>query len=359
VPEWTKERMQAKKKEEKVDFEDPAAVKKAVELLASAQNALPKPQLGTGTGLMGEYFDNPDFTSPKATRVDAHVGFEWNGGEAAPGVAAETFSARWTGQVQAKFSETWTFYTNSDDGVRLWVNGKKLIDNWTDHAPTVDSGTIDLKAGEKVDIKLEFFQGGGPCCITLMWSSESQEQEVVPKSQLYPPVSAGGEAKPAPAIGGKPASGVLLSAPAPGGGNGLRGEYFNNPDFTAPRLARVDPGVDCVWGGGAPAPGVDPGTFSVRWTGRVTPLHAETYTFVTATDGGVRLWVAGKLLIDNWKDHPIQEDAATIDLKAGEPVDLLLEYFHVEGDARITLVWFSRSQPREVIPAARLQPPAA
>jgi hypothetical protein len=196
VPEWTKERMQAKKKEEKVDFEDPAAVKKAVELLAAAQGAVPKQQIGTGTGLKGEYYDNPDFTNLKVTRVDPEVKFEWNGGEAAPGVAAETFSARWTGQIQAKSSETWTFYTNSDDGVRLWVNGKKLVDNWTDHAPTVDSGTIDLKAGEKVDLKLEFFQGGGPCCIILMWSSESQEQEVIPRTQLYPPA---GGAAPVPA----------------------------------------------------------------------------------------------------------------------------------------------------------------
>jgi hypothetical protein len=188
VPEWTKERMQAKKKETKIDFEDPAAVQKALEELAASKP--PAVLLGSGTGLKAEYFDNADFTNLKVTRVDPVVKFEWNGGEAAPGVAAESFSVRWTGFVQPKYSEVWTFYINSDDGVRLWVNGKQLIDNWTDHAPTVDAGTVELKAGQKYEIKMEYYQGGGPACAMLMWSSESQEQEIVPATQLYPPSEA-------------------------------------------------------------------------------------------------------------------------------------------------------------------------
>jgi len=70
-----------------------------------------------------------------------------------------TFSIRWTGKVQAKYSELTSFYTNSDDGVRLWVNGQLLIDNWNDHPTTLDKGTLQLVAGQRYDIELEILSG--------------------------------------------------------------------------------------------------------------------------------------------------------------------------------------------------------
>src|SRR5262249_802748 len=87
--------------------------------------------------------------------------------------------------VQAQYSETYTFYTESDDGVRLWVNGQLLVDNWTDHAPTENSGTIALVAGQKYDIKMEFYENGGGAGAHLLWSSASTATQAVPTSQLY------------------------------------------------------------------------------------------------------------------------------------------------------------------------------
>jgi hypothetical protein len=189
LTELTSEKLRSRRKEDRIDFEDAAGVQKALGDLAAARSVAPKPDLGDGTGLKAEYYDKPDFKHLNVTRVDPVVTFEWNGGEAAPGVAAKSFSVRWTGQVQPKYSDAWTFYTKSDDGVRLWVDGKRLIDNWTDHAPTVDSGTIDLKAGQRYEIRMDYYQDGGPACAILMWSCERQEQEVIPQSQLYPPPS--------------------------------------------------------------------------------------------------------------------------------------------------------------------------
>jgi hypothetical protein len=185
-----------RRKEAPVDLEDAASVKAQFEAFAAAAAAVPKPQLGSGTGLKAEYYDTPDFTSLKVTRIDPQVKFTF-AGEAAPGVAAETFSVRWTGTVQPKYSGAWTFYTRSDDGVRLWVDGKPLVNNWTDHGATVDAGTIELKAGRKYEIKMEYYQGGGEACAFLEWSCDSQEQEVIPASQLYPPA--------VPAAAGTPA----------------------------------------------------------------------------------------------------------------------------------------------------------
>ena len=141
-----------------------------------------------GTGLRGQYYDNSNFTNLKVTRTDATVNFTWTGSPAA-GVGADTFSVRWTGQVQARFSQTYTFYTTSDDGVRLWVNGVQIINNWTNHSATENSGTITLVANQKYDILMEHYDNTGTAVAKLSWSSASQAKQIIPQIQLYPTVT--------------------------------------------------------------------------------------------------------------------------------------------------------------------------
>src|SRR6478609_6498572 len=74
------------------------------------------------------------------------------------------------------------------------------------------------------------------------------------------------------------------------------GTYFNNSDLTVPVVTQSDPQINFDWGKGSPASGVDPSTFSVRWTGKIKPAFSETYTFTTTADDGVRLWVNGQLI---------------------------------------------------------------
>jgi hypothetical protein len=115
------------------------------------------------------------------------VNFDWGNGSPDASIEADTFSVRWAAQVQPRYSETYTFYTTSDDGVRLWVNDQRLIDNWTGHSPTENSGTITLTAGQKYDIKMEYYEGGVTAVAKLLWSSPSQAKEVIPQSRLYSP----------------------------------------------------------------------------------------------------------------------------------------------------------------------------
>ena len=110
------------------------------------------------------------------------MNFNWASGSPGSGIGVDHFSARWTGQVEALFSQTYTFYTSSDDGVRLWVNGQQVINNWTDHGPTENRGKIALAAGQKYDIRLEFYENGGGATATLSWSSASQPKQIIPAS---------------------------------------------------------------------------------------------------------------------------------------------------------------------------------
>jgi len=140
---------------------------------------------GAGTGLTGDYYDNIDFTSYVLTRVDATVNFNWGSGSPDPSIGADTFSVRWTGQVEPLYSETYTFYTTSDDGVRLWVDSQLVVDSWIDQGPTEHSGTIALTAGVKYDIQMDYYENGGGAVAELRWSSASQAKEIIPQSQLF------------------------------------------------------------------------------------------------------------------------------------------------------------------------------
>jgi glucose/arabinose dehydrogenase len=145
---------------------------------------------GAGTGLSATYFDNIDFTGPTVARIDPVVDFTWTAGSPAPSIGADTFSARWTGGVEAPFTGTYTFYTQSDDGVRLWVNGQALVNNWTNHATTENSGTIALTAGQRYDVRMDFFENTGYATARLLWSSPSIPKAVVPASRLFPSATA-------------------------------------------------------------------------------------------------------------------------------------------------------------------------
>ncbi len=142
-------------------------------------------EVPTGSGgLTGTYFDNIDFTGASVTRVDGTVDFDWASGPPAAGIAADTFSVRWVGSVQVPTTGTYTFFTQSDDGVRLWVNGQQVVNNWTDHAFTENSGTIALVAGVRYELRMEFYENGGAAVAKLLWSGPTTPKAVVPSSAL-------------------------------------------------------------------------------------------------------------------------------------------------------------------------------
>jgi glucose/arabinose dehydrogenase len=141
---------------------------------------------GNGNGLTATYWDNMDLTGPTVTRIDPNVNFDWSSGSPAPAIGVNTFSARWTGRLQPKISRTYTLYTQSDDGVRLWIDGALVISNWTDHPLTEDSTLIYLNAGQTYSIRMEFYDSAGDAVARLLWSANGLPKEVIPASQLTP-----------------------------------------------------------------------------------------------------------------------------------------------------------------------------
>jgi glucose/arabinose dehydrogenase len=138
-------------------------------------------------GLRAEYFDNVDLTVRKFTRIDGNINYDWLTNSPDPRIGRDTFSARWTGRVMPRFSETYTFSTLSDDGVRLWVNGELIINNWSNHEATEDSATITLEANQRYALQLEYYDRSGTALIKLMWASANQPKEIIPPEQLFQP----------------------------------------------------------------------------------------------------------------------------------------------------------------------------
>ena len=140
--------------------------------------------LSSGDGLFAEYFRGVNFNDPVREGIESEVDF--NFGRSSPdGLPNDNFSIRFSGQVEALYSELYTFETTSDDGIRLFVNDELIIDNFTNHRATIDTGTIQLEAGVRYDIRLEYFERTGSAIVQLRWRSESQSREIISQSQLY------------------------------------------------------------------------------------------------------------------------------------------------------------------------------
>lgn len=154
--------------------------------VGSEETTAPSPT-GNGTGLRGQYFNNRTLSgSPILTRVEA-INFNWGTGSPGTPVPVNQFSVRWSGTIEAPSTGSYRLRTYSDDGVRVWVNGTRVINNWTDHGATYNtSGTINLVAGQRYTISVEYYENGGSAVMRLQWQTPGATSYVaVPASRLY------------------------------------------------------------------------------------------------------------------------------------------------------------------------------
>ena len=138
-------------------------------------------------GVLGEYYHGTagdPWQILVLERIDPTIDFNWGDGSPDPSVNANGFTVRWTGMLTVPASSTYTFETNTDDGIRLWIGGQQIIDNWTDHGATLDSGDIALEVGRQYEIILEYYENGGGAICELSWESPTIAQEAIPSQYL-------------------------------------------------------------------------------------------------------------------------------------------------------------------------------
>jgi len=115
------------------------------------------------------------------------VNFNWGNGSPGTGVNKDKFSVRWTGTVEASSTGDFQFQTNTDDGVRLWINGVPVINSWSNGAASTNTGApMALIAGNRYTIKMEFYENGGQAVAQLRWKTPGATSYVaIPVTRLY------------------------------------------------------------------------------------------------------------------------------------------------------------------------------
>ncbi len=143
-------------------------------------------------GLKADYFNGtePGVGAPLVTRIDPKIDFDWASGSPGAGIPADNFSARWTGTLTAPYSEVYSFWVPSDNGVRIWINNQLVLNKWT---PADISGwhnfDLALTANQAVPIKVEYSEFSGGANITLYWYSATQAWEAISSSRFKPSTS--------------------------------------------------------------------------------------------------------------------------------------------------------------------------
>src|SRR5699024_2061774 len=143
--------------------------------------------------------------------------------------------------------------------------------------------------------------------------------------------------------------------PASGEGHGLTGRFHADKSLSGtPVATRETPTVNLKWGEASPAPGVPADDWSAAWTGTLTPPATGRYTFAPTGDGGSRLYLDGKLVVDNWGDHARATKTGTVELTAGRPVAIRVEFYDQAGEASVRLGW-RRPGENRLLRQARLR----
>jgi len=163
-----------------VDYAPGATAQELLSLVPSSA-LRPKSGAANATGLTGEYFDNDEFRGPpKYTQIDPDISFHWNLGSPKL-LPADHFAIVWEGQIVAPQTGRYLIGLRSDDGSRLTINGKRIIDNWGGHPPTLKTGEIELKAGVPQNIRIDYYESIIGASVELVWAK--MDTDVVRKAR--------------------------------------------------------------------------------------------------------------------------------------------------------------------------------
>ncbi len=146
---------------------------------AEAGNIIPAGNLHTAdgkAGLTGEYYEGMNFQTLFTSRTDSVVNFNWGMDAPMKGMTEDTFSVRWKGKLLAPETGEYTINTMTDDGARVWIDTTQIINDWTDHAPLLNTGKVTLEAGKIYNITFEYFDYKMGAVAQLHWILPSQKK---------------------------------------------------------------------------------------------------------------------------------------------------------------------------------------
>ncbi len=288
-------------------------------------------------GLKGEYWNvgaNYNFSkgaptsSPKVTRRDTSINFNWSTGAPAGGVSADWFYVRWSGQFVAPVDGAYKFGGSNDDNMKITVNGQEQYNQGCyDRICFNEAKSITLSAGEVVPIQVEYIDATG-LAYAKLYVKGPVSQQVVPQAWLHTNVA------------NEPQS------------FGLTGRYYTNTgdrnidnaakDPERLMMVRRDTNLNLNFGTGGPAQGMQADNFMARWTGYITVPTSGSYRLGANGDDGMRIKVktgsSWTTLLDSWS-HTGSNDrwGNSVNLTANVAVPIMVDFIEDGGLASIAL----------------------
>jgi len=244
----------------------------------------------------GEYYANPNLSgSPILVRDDAAIDFIWGSDSPVPDLPQDNFSIRWSRDWSFERG-LYRFHLAVDDGARLWLDGRLIIDTWRDGDARELTADYALDEGPH-HLQLEYFERTGHAEIGLWWDKITVSS--------YPD---------------------------------WQGEYWSNQNLSgSPIFVRNDGDINFHWGIGAPVAGFPDSNFSVRWSRWVTFVPG-IYRFQARADDGIRVFVDNQLVLNEW--HSSQgTQLYSIDLNLSDSHHLVVEYHEQAGSALAEFWW--------------------
>ena len=255
---------------------------------------------GCPTGqFLADYYANKTLSgSPALSQCETSINYDWGNGGPGNGVGTDNFSVRWDGQFDFSAGNT-TFTATTDDGIRVYLDGTLLIDQWRKQGATTYSATVPVTAGTH-EVKVEYYEQTGGAVAQVSWATQ-----------------------------------VTVSSCTTG--QFLADYYANKTLSGSPAFSQCETSINYDWGNGGPGNGVGTDNFSVRWDGQFD-FSAGNTTFTATTDDGIRVYLDGTLLIDQWRKQGATTYSATVPVTAGTH-EVKVEYYEQTGGAVAQVSW--------------------
>lgn len=244
---------------------------------------------------IAKYYNNTNLSgNPVYIAVEDSIDYEWGSGSPSKEVNKDKFSVKWEGDFTFDKTAKYTFIAGADDGIRVYIDDKAVINQWKDQTTAYYTADVNLTKGDH-KIRVEYYENYKSANVRVLWSTMPIEDYFI-------------------------------------------GYYYNNKTLSGtPAYVSINDKIDFDWHKNTPVPNVDKDTFSVRWEGSYT-FEAGTYQFKATDDDGIKVYVDGSLLIKDWTKHGAKTQTTTKKLTAGKHT-IKVEYFENKSSAVVKLIW--------------------